>query len=168
MAKAITKVVEWSPFASETPVPKNPHRTSPFALSGENESEIGRSERLPIEQKGEEITVLEAASSSFLMATPQAKSFLVPTPQARLDSFSARPASFSGRPITVSSAVSAVTRGSQGPSAPSDVPVPSFQEGQGLLAELNSQDVDGFLDEASFFLGSWDYEKGESSTAAAA
>jgi hypothetical protein len=148
LSKALTKAVEWSPFANETPVPKNPFAASGASLFGGKDSEMGRSGSITTRQ--EQITVLEAASSSFAR-TPQARSFPVPTSQTR-------PGSFSARPIPMSSALSAMSKASQSPSAPSDVLVPSFQEGQGLLAELNNQDLEGAMDDANFFLCSWNIE----------
>ncbi|KAE9981168.1 hypothetical protein EG328_011844 [Venturia inaequalis] len=164
IAKGPTKGVEWSPFASETPMPQNFYVASPFAMKEADESEVGRSEGLPIEHEHEEITVLEAASSNFVIKTPKPNSFAAPTPQSRLVSFSARTDSFSPRPMEMSLAFSSERKGGQSRSGPSDVPVPSFQEGQGgMLAELNSQDIDAILDDTNHLLGSWDPVQGEKS-----
>ncbi|TID21760.1 hypothetical protein E6O75_ATG05155 [Venturia nashicola] len=171
VAKVPTKSVEWSPFASETPVPQNFYVASPFTINRGVENEVARSESLPIEHEHEEITVLEAfsdntlnqaACSSFFMKTPEANSFAAPTPPARMESFSARTDSSPPRPMEMSSAFSSERKGAQSLSGPSDVPVPSFQEGQGgMLAELNSQDVDAILDDTNHLLGSWDPEQGD-------
>lgn len=164
IAKGPTKGVEWSPFASETPMPQNFYVASPFAMKEADESEVGRSESLPIEHEHEEITVLEAASSNFVIKTPKSNSFAAPTPQSRLVSFSARTDSFSPRPMEMSLAFSSERKEGQSRSGPSDVPVPSFQEGQGgMLAELNSQDIDAILDDTNHLLGSWDPVQGEKS-----
>lgn len=169
VTRALTKGVEWSPFASETPVPKNSYAASPFAMNGGNESEVDRSESLPIEHEYAETTVLEAASSSFSMKTPKASSFAGPTPRSRMESFSARTDSFSPRPMAMSSAFSSESKVGQSPSGPSDVPISSFQEGQGgMLAELNSQDVDAILDNTNHLLGSWNPEQGDKSSFVAA
>lgn len=168
IAKAPTKGVEWSPLANETPVLQNSYVASPFATNGADESEIGRNESLPVEREHEEITVLEAASSTLLMKTPKTNSFAAATPGFFLEAFSTRTDSFSPRPMEMSSAFSSGRRGSQSPSGPSDLPVPSFQEGQGMLAELNSQDIDAILDDTNHLLGSWDPEQGEKSYIVAA
>lgn len=168
-AKAPTKGVEWSLFASETPVPKSSYVASPFVMNGGDESEVDRSENLPIEHEYEEITVLEAASSSFLTKAPKANSFAAPTPRSRMESFLARTDSFSPRPMAMSSAFSLERKGGQSSSTSSDVPVPSFQEGQGgMLAELNSEDVDAILDDTNYLLGSWNPEQGDKSSFVAA
>ncbi|QDS74620.1 hypothetical protein FKW77_008871 [Venturia effusa] len=160
VTKILRKSVEWSPFTSEKPAAKDFYVASISTMNRSDKIDGSRSESLPRAHEDEGISVLEAASSSLLMKPPKANSFAAATPRSHVESLSADTDSFSSKPLAMSSALSSDRRGSQNPSVLSEVPVPSFQEGQGgMLAELNSQDVDEILDDSNHFLGSWDPEQ---------